>query len=225
MRRESMLELPCMPHATRSAQSRGHRPSKPKRSSPARRLNSAILRYSIPGMKALRVFLVILGLAGPFAARAAARVDWLLDPSSFKAHVARSADGREVILDNGLVRRVVRLASNAGTVSFENLMTGESIIRAVRPEARVVLDGVGYEIGGLGGQPVQGFLQPAWIETLKANLAAFQFAGLKTGQTQARFPWKKRRECDDPSPPAPVAPSAAAVVALALQQRPDLLAL
>src|ERR1017187_1204770 len=204
MRRESMLELPCMPHATRSAQSRGHRPSKPKRSSPARRLNSAILRYSIPGMKALRVFLVILGLAGPFAARAAARVDWLLDPSSFKAHVARSADGREVILDNGLVRRVVRLAPNAGTVSFENLMTGESIIRAVRPEARVVLDGVGYEIGGLGAQPVQGFLQPAWIETLKANPAAFQFAGLKTGQTQARFPWKKRREWmpkDAPWPP------------------------
>ena len=30
---------------------------------------------------------------------------------------------------------------------------------------------------------------------------------------------------DDPSPPAPVAPSADAVVALALQQRPDLLAL
>ena len=155
-------------------------------------------------MKAPAIFVLVLGLAGPLAARAAARVDWLLDPSSFKAHVARSADGREVILDNGLVRRVVRLAPNAGTVSFENLMTGESIIRAVRPEARVVLDGVGYEIGGLGGQPVQGFLQPAWIETLKANPAAFQFAGLNTGQTQARFPWKKRREWmpkDAPWPP------------------------
>ena len=103
-------------------------------------------------MKAPAIFVLVLGLAGPFAARAAARVDWLLDPSSFKAQVARSADGREVILDNGLVRRVVRLAPNAATVLFENLMTGESIIRAVRPEARVMLDGIGYEIGGLGGQ-------------------------------------------------------------------------
>jgi len=155
-------------------------------------------------MKALRIFLVILGLAGPLAARAAAHVDWLLDPSAFKARVARSADGGEVVLDNGLVRRAIRLTPNAATVSFENLMTGESIIRAVRPEACVGLDGVRYEIGGLGGQPVQGFLEPAWVETLKANPAAFQFAGLKTGQTQARFPWKKRREWmpkDAPWPP------------------------
>ena len=66
----------------------------------------------------------------------------------------RSADGREVVLDNGLVRRVIRLAPNAATVAFENLMTGESIIRAVRPEASVVLDGVRYEVGGLRGQPI-----------------------------------------------------------------------
>jgi hypothetical protein len=155
-------------------------------------------------MKAPAIFVLVLGLAGPFAARAAARVDWLLDPSSFKAQVARSADGREVVMDNGLVRRVFRLAPNAATVSFENLMTGESIIRAVRPEARVVLDGVGCEIGGLSGQPVQGFLEPGWIETLKANPAAFQFAGLSTGLTEARFPWKKRSEWmpkDLPWPP------------------------
>ncbi len=97
-----------------------------------------------------------------------------------------------------------RLAPNAATVSFENLMTGESIIRAVRPEACVVLDGVRYEVGGLRGQPLQSFLKPAWIETLKANPEAFQFAALKTGATEARFPWKKRREWmpkDAPWPP------------------------
>ena len=104
-------------------------------------------------MKALRIFLLLLGLTGPSAAPAAARVDWLLDPSPFTAHVARSADGREVVLDNGLVRRVFRLAPNAATVSFENLMTGESIIRGVQPEASVVLDGVRYEVGGCVASP------------------------------------------------------------------------
>jgi hypothetical protein len=156
------------------------------------------------GMKALSIFLLVLGLADPFTTRAAARVDWLLDPSPYQAQVARSADGREVVLDNGLVRRVIRLVPNAATVAFENLMTGESIIRAVRPEASVVLDGVRYEVGGLRGQPLQSFLKPAWLETLEANTNAFQFASLKTGQTEARFAWKKRLEWmpkDAPWPP------------------------
>ena len=156
------------------------------------------------GMKALSIYLLVLGLAGPFTTRAAARVDWLLDPSPYQAQVARSADGREVVLDNGLVRRVIRLVPNAATVAFENLMTGESIIRAVRPEASVVLDGVRYEVGGLRGQPLQSFLKPAWLETLEANTNAFQFASLKTGQTEARFAWKKRLEWmpkDVPWPP------------------------
>ncbi len=166
-------------------------------------------------MKAPKTFLLLIGLAGPLAAHAAARADWLLDPSPYKAQVERSADGREVVLNNGLVRRVIRLAPNAATVSFENLMTGESIIRAVRAEACVVLDGVRYEIGGLVGQPVQSFLKPAWIETLKAKPEAFQIAALKTGKTEARFPWKKRREWmpkDLPWPPPGVS--------LALEFRP-----
>ena len=69
-----------------------------------------------------------------FIAAGATGADWLLDPSPFKAQVERSADGREVVLENGLVRRVIRLEPNAATITFDNLMTGESIIRAVRPE-------------------------------------------------------------------------------------------
>jgi hypothetical protein len=152
----------------------------------------------------LRLFLALVSLAGLVVARAASRVDWLLDASLYQARVTHSADGREVVLDNGLVRRVIRLAPNAATVSFDNLMTGESIIRAVRPEASVALDGVCYEVGGLRGQPLQSFLEPAWVELLKANPEAFQFAGLKTGETEARFPWKKHREWmpkDVPWPP------------------------
>ncbi len=168
------------------------------------RVASGVNKRYFMGMKALSIFLLVLGLADPFTTRAAARGDWLLDPSPYKAQVARSADGREVVLDNGLVRRVIRLVPNAATVAFENLMTGESIIRAVRPEASVVLDGVRYEVGGLRGQPLQSFLKPAWLETLEANTNAFQFASLKTGQTEARFAWKKRLEWmpkDVPWPP------------------------
>ena len=130
--------------------------------------------------------------------------DWLLDGSPFKARVNASSDGLEVTLDNGLVRRVFRLAPNATTVSFDNLMTGESFLRAVRPEAIVELNGTRYDVGGLGGQPIQNFLKPAWIDQLQANPNSFQFHRYQIGRTEARFPWTKRLQWmsrDLPWPP------------------------
>jgi len=124
----------------------------------------------------------------------AGQPDWLLDGSSFKAEITASADGREVKLDNGLIRRALRLSPNAATVSFENLMTGEQFLRAVRPEAILEMDGVHYNIGGLSGQPIQNFLKKDWVDQLESDPGAFQFIGYTTGKTEARFPWKKRRE-------------------------------
>src|SRR6516225_6831850 len=88
---------------------------------------------------------------------AAERPDWLLDGTSFPAQIKTNKETHKLSLDNGLVRRVFLLAPNAATVTFENLMTGESLLRAIRPEALVELDGVQYDVGGLSGQPVQNF--------------------------------------------------------------------
>jgi hypothetical protein len=135
---------------------------------------------------------------------AAPRPDWLIDGKPYKAQVSSSRDGREVVVENGLIRRVFRLRPNAATVAFENLMTDESLLRAVRPEALLELDGAHYEVGGLSGQPVQNFLKPGWLDRLHANPKAFQFTRYHTGKTLARFPWKKRTEwmADDmPWPP------------------------
>jgi hypothetical protein len=130
--------------------------------------------------------------------------DWLIDPSPFVAKVTPRSDGSEIELANGLVRRVIRLQPNAATVAYDNLMTDESLLRSVRPEASVTLGDVKYEVGGLTGQPVHSYLDAAWIAELKANPRAFRFAGLKTGRTEARFPWKKHPEWmpqDLPWPP------------------------
>jgi hypothetical protein len=148
----------------------------------------------------------IIGAALLFgtALGAAERPDWLVDGTPFKAQIKTAEERHEITLDNGLVRRVFRLAPNAATVAFDNLMTGESLLRAVRPEALVELDGVRYEVGGLSGQPVQNFLKPAWLDLLVANPAAFKFETCRTGRTEARFPWKKRQEWmarDAPWPP------------------------
>ena len=141
----------------------------------------------------------------PSAARAA---DWLVDAAPFKAVITTNAGAQEVALENGLVRRTFKLAPEAATVGLDNLMTGEGILRSVRPEARVELDGTNYAVGGLGGQPVHNYLNPAWLAQMKAEPGAFHFTGLTTGRTVARFPWRKRSEWlpqDAPWPPPGVA--------------------
>ena len=118
----------------------------------------------------------ILALASfpPTQSRAA---DWLIDPSPFRAAIATNAAAREITLENGLLRRVFKLEPDAATVAFDNLMTGEAILRSVRPEAQVQLDGKNFDVGGLLGQPVHNYLDPAWLAQMKANPAAVSFRG------------------------------------------------
>jgi hypothetical protein len=120
-----------------------------------------------------------------------ARADWLIDPSLFSAKLARSADGREVRIENGLVRRVFRLAPNAATVAIDNLMTGESELRAVRPEAQVTIDDNELEVGGLEGQPAENYLLPKWLDGMKTNPRAFAFERLEETGIAERFAWKR----------------------------------
>jgi hypothetical protein len=131
--------------------------------------------------------------------------DWLIDSTPYVATALASPDGREVTLANGLVRRVVRLQPNAATVAFDNLITGASLLRSVRPEARVVLEGASYDVGGLSGQPVHNYLDAAWVDKLEAEPGAFRFKALKIGKTEERFAWKKRSEwmAQDSPWPAP----------------------
>ena len=130
--------------------------------------------------------------------------DWLLQDGVAKATVSRGSHADELVLTNGLLRRVFRLAPNAATVAFDNLSNNQSLLRSVRPEAIVELQGVKYAVGGLEGQPVHNYLDPRWIERMVANPAAFRFESFQVGKTAARFPWQKHREwmpADLPWPP------------------------
>lgn len=118
--------------------------------------------------------------------------DWLINSASYVAHV--KTNGNAIELNNGLIRRVFRITPNAATIAFDNLIDSSPIIRSVRPEARVQLDGTNFDVGGLEGQPVHNYIETDWIDTLKANPAAYRFTGFKTGVTKERFPWKKHLE-------------------------------
>jgi hypothetical protein len=80
-----------------------------------------------------------------------AQTDWLIDGSAYKANIKES--DKELVLSNDLISRTFRIAPNAAIVRLDNLMTGESLLRGVKPEALVKINGIAYEVGGLKGQP------------------------------------------------------------------------
>ncbi len=133
----------------------------------------------------------------------APKADWLVQVVEQKTGVFRTGRDNEIAMTNGLIRRTWRVAPNGATVAFDNLMTGASILRGVKPEARVELNGQSYAVGGLDGQPDYAYLQPDWLDKMTANPDAFQCTAFEVGATAERFPWKRVRHAPDLPWPAP----------------------
>jgi len=119
--------------------------------------------------------------------------DWLIDNSSYKAGVYRTQHPSEIVLDNGLLRRTFRIAPNGATVGLDNLVTGQSILRGVKPEAVVTINGKRRSVGGLLGQPDYAYLLPEWLDKLKTNPNAFQLVGFEVSKPKERLKWKRVR--------------------------------
>lgn len=141
-------------------------------------------------------------LAGTVAAQSPdgyqPEVDWLLDRSTFSAAVRELPDGRGLVMENGLIRRTIAL--NAGksvrgtaTIDFDNLMTGQAILRAVRPEALLTIDSKSVVIGGLLGQPNHAFLSPEWLDRMESAPDTWQLVGHEIGNIEPRLAWNPSR--------------------------------
>ena len=160
------------------------------------------LRARLPGLAIACACVAAIGLPETGNAQstgsappgpAIGRVDWHLDPAPFKARADRSADGATLTLDNGLVRRVLRLKNGCATIALDDLAGDRSLLRAVGPEALLTIDGTEHRIGGLVGQPNRAFLLPAWLAAMSADREALRLTGIETGVTVERFPWKRSR--------------------------------
>jgi hypothetical protein len=119
--------------------------------------------------------------------------DWLLGRIEAKARLCRTDRANEIVLTNGLISRTFRLAPEAATVGFDDLMNGESLIRSVEPEGSVQIDGHAYPIGGLHGQPDLAYLTPEWIDAMKPVEGSFRFESYQVTAPVERVPWLKVR--------------------------------
>lgn len=107
--------------------------------------------------------------------------DWLVSPQTTPCTIAATGSGNTLELRNGWMSRKIRLFPNASTISYKHEGTGEQFIRAVRPEARVTINGKVYAVGGLYGQREQAYLMESWIDGFTARPADFQFQKYEVG--------------------------------------------
>jgi len=123
--------------------------------------------------------------------------DWLVADQQWIARAIERPEQRELVLDNGLLRRTFRTTPNFATIDFTNLMTGATILRGVKPEAVIGLNGSRFEVGGLKGQPDYAYLDPAWLAEMSTDPNAFQFRSYELGKSQAMYPWTPKRHAPE----------------------------
>jgi hypothetical protein len=116
--------------------------------------------------------------------------DWLIKPVTQKASVYKSTDGKDIILYNGLLRRSFRIAPNVVCTDFSNMSDGQQLLRSVKPEARVAINGKEYNIGGLYGQTEKAYLLPAWLNDLKDDTNDFHLINITSSPLKPRLNWQ-----------------------------------
>lgn len=171
--------------------------------SQARRLPSERVRTfsSLSRRANLGAFLsALVAISANLAADSTER-DWLID-SGFSHASATVRNNRELVLENGIVRRVFRLSPAFATVGLENLSSRAALLRAVEPEGFVTLNGRTYPIGGLEGQPDRGYLREEWIDALTNGTGAFRFISQHPAQPAEPVAWRRKRHSANlPWPP------------------------
>lgn len=119
--------------------------------------------------------------------------DWLVDADPYQTRCDVD-DARHVLrMHNGLIERTWRLDPNAATIGVRRMDSGESILRGVKPEATITLNGRRWNVGGLIGQRNYAFLTAEDERALSNDPQAAQFQGYTIGEIRERLAWKRVR--------------------------------
>lgn len=118
--------------------------------------------------------------------------DWLISKPAVKAQVFTNNNGREIILYNGLLKRGFRISPNVACIDYENLSNGRQLLRSVKAEARLTINGKDYNIGGLYGQKENAYIQPSALDKLTPGSNDFQFVDYTVTSIEPYLNWKTR---------------------------------
>ncbi|MDP1814696.1 MAG: alpha-galactosidase [Leadbetterella sp.] len=132
------------------------------------------------------VFTIILLFYNKFANAQ----DWLINPISQKAQI--KVEQNKIELNNGLLKRQFVIGQNLACFDYVNLTNNQQLLRSIKPEARIKIDGTEYNIGGLLGQTEQAYLQTDWIQKLKKGKSDFIFKNYEVSEIKPRINWKAK---------------------------------
>jgi hypothetical protein len=132
----------------------------------------------------------------PFLSQAQ-KQDWLIQATAQKAAIF--IENKQLIVDNGLVRRVFIVNPNASCISYTNLSNGQELLRSIEPEARLVLNGQSYNVGGLSGQKEKAYLQMDVENNLYKNETDFVFTNYSIADIKPFINWKPNTWLTNPT--------------------------
>jgi hypothetical protein len=116
--------------------------------------------------------------------------DWLIRPVKQKAGIYTSADRKDIILYNGLLKRTFRLFPNVVCTDYKNIITRQQLLRAVMPEAVITINGREYNVGGLRGQKEKAYLLPEWLDRFTKNENDFLLSNYEINELKPFIQWR-----------------------------------
>ncbi|NWK55937.1 hypothetical protein HW115_09960 [Verrucomicrobiaceae bacterium N1E253] len=121
--------------------------------------------------------------------KVALKSDWLIDNRHAKAGLYQSRSGG-LVLSNGLISRSFQIEPNTACISFKNLWSGEEFLRSTEPEARITINGLTMNVGGLEPASQKGFILEKDLPKMKALKGACKLESVHQGPIQAHIAWK-----------------------------------
>ena len=140
----------------------------------------------VSSMKFIKLFFLYSILLLPLFSTA--QTDWLIQPIQQKANI--NIQDNYIELNNGLAKRTFYVGPNLACIDYTNLSNGQQLLRSIEPEARVVMDGQMYNIGGLIGQTEKAYLIKGSERKLLSDKNAFQFKGYHIDTITHYIQWK-----------------------------------
>ena len=116
--------------------------------------------------------------------------DWLLMTAGHKAQI--TVEANRIELNNGLLKRQFVIEPNLACFDFVNLSNGQQLLRSIKPEARIKIDGKNYDIGGLRGQKEQAYLHTDWILKMTKGATDFVFKDYQISEIIPQIKWKAK---------------------------------
>ncbi|WP_290796383.1 alpha-galactosidase [Flavihumibacter sp. UBA7668] len=137
-------------------------------------------------------FLIVTLCSTKLFAQPLPEKDWLLNPAGFEAVIEESPNKATLTLSNGLIRRTFRLQPNLVCYDYTNLSTNQQLIRTIREEARISINGSSYKIGGLTPPAEKAYFLPEWLNTGNTTDSSFRYLNYTIAEIQPAIQWKKK---------------------------------